>query len=151
MRNILLTIVFGVLVSGVAVASEETAVMAVVRSWWLDSYNKGDPKSGIALCSDETAIVDDFPPHVWQGPGACGRWFKDDAAVAQKDAITDAKVVLAEPRHVNIEGGYAYVVVPVSFSYKMRGKPIRESAIVTMILKKGTAGWQITGWSWGTT
>ena len=53
-----------------AAASDETDVMSVVHQW-IDSFDKGDLKSFVSLCSEPSTILDDFPPYEWQGTGAC--------------------------------------------------------------------------------
>jgi len=35
------------------------------------SFNEGDSASALALCADESAIIDNAPPYQWHGPGAC--------------------------------------------------------------------------------
>lgn len=47
-----------------------------------------------------------------------------------------------------VDGGYAYVVTPVTLAFSKSGKPIKEAAVVTLTLKKAEAGWRITGWAW---
>jgi hypothetical protein len=43
----------------------------------------------------------------------------------------------------------AYVVVPANFTYKMKGKPMKETgSIMTVSLRKGDGGRRITAWSW---
>jgi len=57
-------------------------------------------------------------------------------------------VAIGKGPHLDIASGYAYLVTPTTLSFTKAGKPVTEKAIVTMALKKGSAGWQITGWSW---
>ena len=54
-----------------------------------------------------------------------------------------------KPKHIDIDGTYAYVVIPSEYSFKRQGKPVKEKdSAFTFALKKGPAGWKITGWSW---
>jgi hypothetical protein len=69
-------------------------------------------------------------------------------AFAAKWQVTAANVALGKFRHVDLESGHAYLVVPVTLTYKKVGQPKMEKGIVTMSLKKGDSGWQITGWAW---
>ena len=139
--------VAAVLASGSAAASDKTDAMAVVHKW-VDSFNQGDSKSGNATCADETIIIDDFSPHVWQGSGACAKWFKDYEAFAAKAEMTQASVTLGKARHFDVESGYAYLVAAVTLAFSKSGKPITQPAVVTLTLKKAQAGWRITGWAW---
>ena len=131
-----------------AVASDQAAVMASVHQF-VDGFNKGDTKSGLAACASPASIVDEFPPHEWQGPTACADWAKAYDANAKAENITDGFVTLGTPWHVDVTGDRAYVVVPVGYTYKQNGKPVAESgSVFTVALKKAAAGWRITGWAW---
>jgi ketosteroid isomerase-like protein len=147
LKKITATLALVILASMSAAASNQADVMAVVRKW-ANSFNSGDAKTGNTVCSDEAVVIDDFPPHVWQGPGACSRWFKDYEALAARTVTTDGKIMVGETRHFDIELGYAYLVAPVTLSYSRGGKLITETGVITMVLHKGAAGWLITGWTW---
>ena len=148
MRKLLIAVIVVVAVAGLAAGSEQTEVMAPVRQF-VDGFNKGDAKSAVAACADQTMIIDDFPPHLWQGAGACASWASAYEADAKKNGIVDGVVTLGKPRQVDITGDVAYVVVPASFSYKQNGKLVKEAgATFTLVLQKGMAGWRITAWAW---
>lgn len=122
--------------------------MAIVHQF-VDGFNAGDTKKGLAACASPASIVDEFPPHEWQGPNACADWAAAYDANAKANAITDGFVTLGTPAHVDVTGAYAYVVVPATYAYKQRGTPVKESdSIFTVALKKTAAGWRITGWAW---
>jgi ketosteroid isomerase-like protein len=126
-------------------ASDETAVMTTVNQF-VDGFNKGEMKTALAACADETLIIDEFPPHEWR---SCSKWGDDYDADAKRNGITDGLVVLSKPRHVDITNDRAYVVVPASYTYKKNGTPMKEDgSILTVVLQKGAAGWRITAWSW---
>jgi len=138
-----------VLVAGLAVASDQTDVMATVNQF-VSGFNKGDMKSALAACADQASIIDDFPPHAWSGSGACAAWASDYDAFAKKNGITDGIVTLGTPKHVDVTGDVAYVVVPAEFAYKKDSKPTKETgATFVLVLKKADAGWRITAWAWG--
>ena len=147
MQKIAAAIVLMAFACGTAGASDKTDAMAVVNKW-VDSFNKGDGKSASSYCADGAVIIDDFAPHVWQGSGACASWYKDYEAFTAKAQITAASVALGKARHLNIDSGYAYLVTPTTLTYTKAGKPVTDKAVVTMSLKKGGSGWQITGWAW---
>ena len=129
-------------------AAQETAVMSTMNQF-VSSFNKGDTKTAAAACADQTSIIDEFPPHEWHGAGACLRWMNDYDTDAKKNGITDGFVTLSKPRHVDITGDLAYIVVPADYTYKKNGKPEKETgSMLTLVLQKGAAGWRITAWSW---
>ena len=148
MHKISIAFLVAALVAGSAFAAEKDDVMAPVKQF-VDGFNKGDVKSALAACAEQTSIVDEFPPHEWHGPGACATWATDFDADAKKNGITDGKVTIGKPRHVDITGDRAYVVVPTNYAYKQKGKPMKETgSTLTIALQKGASGWLMTGWAW---
>jgi hypothetical protein len=128
--------------------SAQTAVLVPINQF-VDGFNKGDTKTAVAACADETSILDEFPPHEWHGAGACAKWLSDFDADAQKNGITDGVVKLGKASHVDVSSDYAYVVVPANYTFKQKGKPMSEvGSIITLSVQKSAAGWRITGWAW---
>jgi ketosteroid isomerase-like protein len=148
MHKILIAIAVVALTSLPAAASDRTDVMAVVRQF-VNAFNKGDTKTAAAACADQTSIIDEFPPHEWHGEGGCSKWMEAYDADAKKNGITDGVVSLRRAVHVDINGDRAYVVVPANYTFKQKGKLVREiGSMLTVALQKHNSGWRITGWSW---
>jgi ketosteroid isomerase-like protein len=148
MRKIVMAAFAVVLLAGPAFASDKTDVWTVVRQF-ADVVNKGDPKALTAACANLTAIIDDFPPHIWQGASACMDWANSWEAFAKKNGITDDVVILGRPLHVVVTGDRAYVVAEANFTYKQSGKRVTQRGSVwTLTLQKATDGWRIVGWAW---
>lgn len=141
-----LTMALPVLAATPAVASEETDAMAPVHRF-IDGFNKGDLKSAIAACADESSVIDDFAPHTWQGSG-CEKWADGFDAFVKKEGVTDAKIILGKPRHVDVTDDRAYIVVPVTLVLKHHGKPKKLPSLLTASLHKESGGWRITAWAW---
>jgi hypothetical protein len=148
MRTISIAFVVAAIAAGPAIAAEKDDVMVPVKQF-VDGFNKGDVKSALATCAEQTSIIDEFPPHEWHGPGACATWANDFDADAKKNGVTDGKVTLGKPKHVDVAADRAYVVVPASYAYKLKGKAMKEAgSMLTLALQKAAAGWRITGWAW---
>lgn len=149
MRTILAALTLAALAIAPAGASETTDVMSVLHQF-VDGFNKGgDMKPILAACADETSIIDDFPPNEWHGAGGCARWLSDFIASNKTDGVTDGFITLGKARHVDISTDHAYVVAPLSFTFKMKGNPMKANgSIWTVALKKGPSGWRIIGWSY---
>jgi ketosteroid isomerase-like protein len=150
-RVVLFALTFGIALTGATAAVRASAaadVMATVHRF-VDSFNRGDVKAGVATCAAQASIIDEFPPHEWQGATACEDWASAFAADAKSNGISDAIVTLGKPWHVDVTGDRAYVVVPATYTYKQNGKPTSEhGSIFTVALYKTAAGWRITGWAW---
>jgi ketosteroid isomerase-like protein len=149
-KAILLAALAAVTLAGPARASDEADAVAPIKQF-IDGFNKGDVKSALAACASPASVVDEFAPYAWQGPTACADWAADFDANAKKEGITDPVVTLQKPRHVDVSGDRAYVVVPANYDYKVKGKKAKQSgSIMTAALQKTGAGWRITGWAWST-
>ena len=151
MHRLLATFGVAAFLATTAAASDETDVMSVVHQW-IDSFDKGDVKSFVSLCSEQSTILDDFPPYEWQGTGACSRWWSDNDVFARTNGITDGVVTLGKPLELYITADHAYVVTRDDYTYKMKGKPMKQTgSIHTLVLQKSSAGWRITGEAWAST
>jgi ketosteroid isomerase-like protein len=149
MRKIIfsLALALPLLATAQAITQDSPAVMAPVHQF-IDGFNKGDLKSAVAACADEASVIDDFPPHEWQGAGGCRKWADGFEALVKEEGITDAKIRLGKPRHVEVTDDRAYVVVAVTLDYKHQGKSKKLPSMFTASLHKETGGWRITGWAW---
>jgi ketosteroid isomerase-like protein len=137
-----------VCVPGKAAASDKSDVKAAIDHA-VAAFNRSDMKTWVAACASPASIIDDFPPHEWQGPTACADWASAFAAYSKKNGITAGTVTLGTPWHIVVTGARAYVVCPVTFTYKQNGRPMKESgSVFTLALMKAAAGWAIAGWAW---
>lgn len=136
------------LAAGPVGASDKTNVMMVVRQG-VDSFNKGDTKAFSAACADQGAIIDSIPPHEWHGSGMCSQWMDAFNAWTMKNGITETHLTEGKARHIDIIQDYAYVVLPMGFTYKDHGKPMKQTGSLEIFsLAKGNSGWRISGWAW---
>jgi ketosteroid isomerase-like protein len=148
MHRIFIALAVLAFTAGTAAATDKTDVMAVLQQW-VDGFNKGDVKSAVGACADQTSIIDDMPPHEWHGAGGCSKWFSDFDAFAKTNDFTDGFVTLGKPRHIEVTADRAYVVVRTELAYKMKGTAMKESgSVAAFALQKSDSGWHITGWSW---
>jgi ketosteroid isomerase-like protein len=147
MHKIFIALVVAVLAAAPAAATDKSDVMSVIHQW-VDAFNKGDAKSVTAACADQTSIIDDFPPHEWHGTGACAKWFSDFQAFAKASEMTEVVATVGKPAHVDITADVAYVVAPTTVSFTQKEKPVKDLGTITLSLKKGAAGWRMTGWAW---
>ena len=148
MRKVIAGLFAVALMAGSVSASERPDVMRTI--WhFVDSFNKGDVKAALGDCSAQAAIIDEIPPYLWQGATGCADWSNDFDAYLKKNGITDPKVTLFGPTHIDVTGDRAYVVVPANFTYRQNGKRITERrSILTVALQKVADVWRISGWAW---
>ncbi|HEX2340595.1 MAG TPA: nuclear transport factor 2 family protein [Vicinamibacterales bacterium] len=128
----------------------EPQLMAPIQKF-IDSFNKGDMAGAASTHAAEAdlTIIDEVPPFLWRGPQAFKSWSADLDADAKKRGITEPSVTIkAATRSESNGDDSAYVIVPAVYSFKERGVSMRESAQMTFVLKKGSTGWLIHGWTW---
>jgi ketosteroid isomerase-like protein len=148
MRTMIALLAAALLSAGTALANDAADVTARVKEF-VDAFNKGDVNATTAICAGETVIIDDFPPHVWSGAGACAKWMSDYDSDAKKNGITDGVVTVTGMRHVDVSGDVAYAVAVSDYVYKLKGKTVKQTQVpFTLVLRKATGGWRITGWAW---
>jgi len=122
--------------------------MAPIQKF-IDSFNKGDIAGASAThaAGADVSIIDEVPPFVWRGPNAFQEWSTALDAASKQAHITDQVVKIGAPARTESSADSAYVIVPAVYTYKENGVPMRESAQMTFVLKKG-ASWLIHGWTW---
>ena len=131
-----------------AALADTIGPMAAVRQY-VDAFNKADVEAMAANCALPTSVLDGLAPHVWQGPTACRDWYRDVLAAGEKEGATGYFVTLGDPRHVDVTGDRAYVVVPATMMFNVRGKQVTQSgSTFTVALRKLADGWRITAWAW---
>lgn len=132
----------------ISVASDSSDAVATVRNA-IVAFNHGDLKGFAALCGSPASIIDDFPPHTWSGANACNDWAIALAAANKSSDISNETVVLGTPWHTTVTGNRAYVVIPATLHYNMKGKPVKESgSVFTVVLTRTDKGWLMSAWSW---
>jgi hypothetical protein len=132
-------------IAALTMGAAQADPMTPVRHF-VAGFNKGDAKIMLATCASATGIIDDFPPHAWM---SCNDWYDAYIAFSKRDGDTSAKVMLGTPTHVNVTGNVAYVVVPTTYTFKHRGKPVTErGSMWTLVVKNTPAGWRISAWAW---
>jgi ketosteroid isomerase-like protein len=122
--------------------------MTAVRGY-IAAFNRGDVKAMSAACADPMSILDGLAPHVWHGPTACADWYRDAMVAGEREGAKDYLVTLAEPRHVDVTGDRAYVVVPTTMSFSVHGKQVTQTgSVFAVVLRKLSGGWRLMSWAW---
>ena len=137
---------FGLLAPGAAFAADP-AVMAPITQF-MAAFNKGDMKTAEATHTADVVILDEPPPFVWKGPGAFQAWLGDLDRDGKVLGQTEQSVTLSAPVREEIIGDNAYVIVPATYAFKVKGVAMHEPSRMTFALKKTAAGWKISAWTW---
>jgi ketosteroid isomerase-like protein len=122
--------------------------MTAVRQY-VDAFNTADAKGMAAACADPMQILDGMAPHVWQGSTAAEDWWRDVLTEGEHLGASDYQIALDEPRHVDVNGDYSYVVVPATMTFDLRGKKITQTGAQWVVaLRKVDAQWRLMSWAW---
>jgi hypothetical protein len=118
---------------------------------FIDAFDKGDMKTAGAAFLPSVTIIDEVPPHYWQGPNAFAAWGADLQKDAKAGGLSEMSVTLGKVTDEIVSGSDAYVVIEATFAYKQKSGAMREPAHMNYALKKTAAGWKIAGWAWSGT
>ena len=122
--------------------------MATVKQY-IDAFNRGDAEAMAAAFAVPGSILDGMAPHVWLGPTASRDWYRDVLIEGEQHGASDYFVTLGEPLHNDTTGQSAYVVVPATMTFKVKGQQVKQTgALFTLALRKLTEGWRIAAWAW---
>jgi len=138
-----------VLGAAAGASAADPQLMAPIKKF-IDSFNRGDV-AGAAATHSATAdltIVDEVPPHLWNGAKAFQTWSADLETDAKKNGLTEPSVKIGAATREESDGQQAYVVVPAVYSFTQNGKAMSEKAQMTFVMKKDASGWLIHSWTW---
>ena len=139
-------------VFGTGVESKAQSTPVEAAKMFLAAFNAGDNAKTAALSSsDGVVIVDEFMPHLWTGKSSFARWIADYNKDASAKGITDPSVSMDAPLVNTITGDVAYLVCPMTYTYKLKSVPMREPARMAMVLHKEDAVWRFVSWTWAGT
>jgi ketosteroid isomerase-like protein len=116
---------------------------------YIDGFNNGDANLMAATFADPATILDGMAPHVWHGPTATQDWYRDALTEGEHLGVSGYLIALGEPLHNDVTGDSAYVVVPATLAYNVRGEAVTQTgAYFTVALRKLSDGWRIAAWAW---
>jgi ketosteroid isomerase-like protein len=122
--------------------------VSVIRQY-IDAFNKGDASALASFFAVPGSILDGMAPHVWTGPTATQDWYRDALSEGEHLDVSGYFVTLGEPLHNNVTGEAAYVVLPATMKFNMKGKQVTQSgAFFTVALRRIDGAWRIASWAW---
>lgn len=133
---------------GQPASAEETTVEAPINRM-VAAFNKGDIGAARATHVASPAIIDEVgAPFVWSGPNAFDAWIGALSKAEAAAGKSDGSVAIGPPTRESVSGDHAYVIVPSTYTFKQRGKTMREVGTMTFALIRNAQEWLIAGWTW---
>jgi ketosteroid isomerase-like protein len=141
--------IYGLMAANAGAQAPPADLIAPIQQF-MDAFNKGDMAGAAAThaADADTVIIDEVAPFAWHGPDAFKAWAAALDEDSKKQGLSAQKVTIGAPSRTELAGELAYVVVPAVYSFTKAGVAMRESAQMTFVLRKGTRGWLIHGWTW---
>src|SRR5579863_7862692 len=146
-------LVLGVQLAGLCVVragEDEDAEIKKTALQFIETFNKNDMKSMEAMCIEDAVIVDDTPPYIWQGAGACTRFADAWQAARVSMGLIRAHWETLDGWTIEVDGPRAYVAIPVRLELQFKpgrsrsstnssGRPVKNDAPIWTILLERTA------------
>lgn len=124
-----------------------TPIMAPIGAF-VHAANAGNRGALIAAFASDAAIVDEFAPFRFPAPNAAAHWYDGFGADQQANGVTDAVIASSKPKFVTVSGTHAYVVLPTVYTYKIHGKPAKETGSLAFALVERGTRWKIGTMAW---
>jgi hypothetical protein len=116
---------------------------------YIEAFNQGDSKAMAATFAATGQILDGMAPHVWQGPTATQDWYRDVLIEGKAHGASGYFVTLGTPLHNHVTNNSAYVVVPATMEFDVKGSKVMQTgAVFTVALQKIDKGWRVVAWAW---
>lgn len=148
MKTTLIVALAGLLTAPAAMAANTGDVTAPIHQF-IDGFNAGQVNSAYAAYGPgDISIIDEFPPHLWQGKGAPQAWAADYVKHATATGVTDGLVKIGDATREVVEADDAYVIVPALYTYKEKGVAMAEEGQMTYVLHGVSGAWKISAWTW---
>ena len=90
-------------------------------------FNNGDASALASFFAVPGSILDGMAPHIWSGPTATQDWYRDALTEGAHLDVSGYFVTLGEPLQNNVTGQAAYVVLPATMKFNMKGKQVTQS------------------------
>jgi hypothetical protein len=116
---------------------------------YIDAFNAGDADGMSAVFSPNGSILDGMAPHQWLGPTAASDWYRDVQIEGEHLGASAYHVTVGEPLHNDINDDEAYVVLPATMTFDLKGTRITQTgAVFTFAMRREGISWRIASWAW---
>jgi hypothetical protein len=108
------------------------------------AMNRSDDRAIAALMTPDAVIQDEVAPYRWIGPNAEAHWSKDDGSLIGKRGVTASHSTRGAPTFVHHNATHAFLTVPLTYDYTLRGKREHETGLWTIVMAKTSGAWRIS-------
>lgn len=111
----------------------------------------GDEAQLDGVFSADVAIVENFPPFLFEGPGAADRWRQGFLDHARRNELADLEASFGPEQDFRQEGDLAYVSLPTRWTGKSHGEPFAETGGWGFVLVLEDGAWRVRAYGWAVT
>jgi quercetin dioxygenase-like cupin family protein len=120
----------------------DPAILATVDAL-VAALNSGSTTDAKAIFVEAPTVVDDFPPFAWSGKDAAETYTKDLKTILDKLEITAWRFQRHQPRYAAATNDHAWLVVPFSFPFMMKGQTQSVAGDWSFVLQKIDGRWRV--------
>jgi hypothetical protein len=145
-RSIVLMVV-AVFCTGRIATAADRGVLTPIQTF-VRAANAGDRALLVSAFTADSSIVDEFAPFRFPSPQAAAHWYDGFGADQTANGVSGAIITSTAPKFVTVAGTHAYVVLPTVYTYKVHGKPAKETGSLAFTLVERRAQWKISAMAW---
>ncbi len=136
-----------VLVTTATATAADRDVLLPIQTY-VRAANAGQRDVLISAFTADSTIVDEFAPFAFPPPHAAAHWYDGFGADQAASGVTAASITYTAPHFMTVNGTHAYVVLPTVYTYKIHGKPAKETGSLAFALRKLGSTWKICAMAW---
>lgn len=103
------------------------------------------------FAEDGVVILENFPPFLFQGADAVGRWREGFLAHVRRNGLSALEPRLGEPQDFARHGDRVFFVLPTTWSGDAPDQSFTEDGGWAFVLEGGDGRWRILSYAWAVT
>ena len=111
----------------------------------------GDRTLLSAFAPTGVVIIENFAPHLFEGPTAVERWSQTILRWHQPPTTLVLKHSFGAPQELRVQGDEAFVSLPTYWSISEDGETIEEDGGWAFVLARHADGWKVRAYGWAVT
>lgn len=111
----------------------------------------GDETLLSAFADDGVVIIENFAPHLFEGPDAVQRWSQKILSWHKPPSDLILKHRFGEPQDLRVEESLAFVSLPTHWSIKEGGESFEEDGGWAFVLIEQNGEWRVRSYGWAVT
>ena len=102
-----------------------------------------------AFAARDVTIIENFPPHVFAGPGAVRRWTAE--MKKHLDALSDLRHTFGTPQDFSRTGDVVFFTLPTRWTGVTQGTSFSERGGWAFVLVRAGKDWRVRAYAWAVT